>query len=296
MRIGLNGGASTVAEAIAFAKAAKDDGFTSLSFANIFGLDAIATCAVVGSHVDGVELTTAVVPTYPRHPHAMAQAAMTAADACGGRFTLGIGLSHQIVIETMFGMSYDKPARHMREYLAVLLPLLREGKVSYDGDQYHVHAPLERSCEPPSVVLAALGPVMLEMAGAQADGTATWMTGPKTLADHIVPTMSKAAEAAGRPAPKVLAALPVCLTDDPDGARAAAENVFAIYGNLPSYRAMLDREGAAGPGDVAIVGDEAAITKGIQALDDAGVTEFAAAIYGSPDQMARTRELLKTLL
>ncbi len=296
MKIGLGAQASSVADAIEAARLAQADGFAGLAFSNIFGLDAITTCAVVGSHVDGIELTTAVVPTFPRHPHAMAQAAITAADACGGRFTLGIGLSHQIVIETMFGMSFDKPARHMREYLAVLLPLLRDGAVSYKGELYSVQAPLERPCDPPAVVLAALGPVMLEMAGGQADGTATWMTGPKTLADHIVPTITKAAEAAGRPAPRIIAALPVCLTDDPDAARSAAETAFAIYGNLPSYRAMLDREGASGPGDVAIVGDEAAITAGIRALEDAGVTEFDAAIYGDADQMAQTRDLLKTLL
>ena len=142
MDIGIGIGGQTVDEVVAQAQRAGAEGFASAWTANIFALDAITTLAIAGRAVPGLHLGTAVVPTFPRHPHAMAQQAMTAWDATGGRFTLGIGLSHQIVIETMFGLSYDKPAAHMREYLAVLLPLLRDGNVSFDGDLYRVHAPL----------------------------------------------------------------------------------------------------------------------------------------------------------
>lgn len=278
-------------------EAAVADGFPSAWMANIFGVDAITALAVAGSQVPGLELGTAVVPTYPRHPATLAQQALTAQAALGGRLTLGIGLSHQIVIEQMFGYSFDKPARHMREYLEVLLPLLREGQVSFKGETVQAQVGLSTPREHPTqVLLAALAPQMLRLAGAVADGTVLWMTGPETIASHIVPKLTKAADEAGRPAPRVVCTLPVCVTDDVDGARGRADNVFSIYGQLPSYRAMLDLEGAAGPGDVAIVGDEATVGRQIRALGDIGVTDFVAASFGEGDEAARTRVLLRELV
>lgn len=296
MRIGLGAGAGTISQAVDETRQAAADGFAAVWFSNIFGLDAITTCAVAGREVDGIELGTAVVPTFPRHPYAMAQQAATAQDACGGRFVLGIGLSHQIVIESMLGMSFDKPAIHMREYLSVLMPLLRDGAVSFSGDLYSVQATVDRPAGGPPVLVAALGPVMLKLAGRFTEGTATWMTGPNTLGEYIVPTILAAASDAGRPEPRIVAALPVCVTTDIDGARQRAGEVFAIYGNLPSYRAMLDREGAEGPADVAIVGDEEAVLAGIRQLEDVGVTDFGASLFGSGDEVSRTRTLLKSLL
>src|SRR3954471_20868071 len=206
MKIGVGVGGRTIDEIVEQAKRVAEAGFTSAWTANIFGLDAITALAIVGREVPGLHVGTAVMPTYPRHPHAMAQQAMTAWDATGGRFTLGIGLSHQIVIETMFGLSFDKPAVHMREYLAVLLPLLREGSVSFRGDLYQVNAPLERAGDPagPPVLLAAMAPVMLRLAGEVANGTILWVTGPKTVANHVAPRINKAAADAGRPAPQIV--------------------------------------------------------------------------------------------
>lgn len=297
MKIGLGIGGRTIAEAVANAQEAEADGFSAVWFSNIFGLDAMTACAAAGLSTDRIELGTFVVPTFPRHPHAMAQQASSTNDAAGGRFCLGIGLSHQVVIEMMFGLSFASPAKHMEEYLAVLLPLLREGKVSFSGDVYRVNANLEANGapNPPSVVVAALGPKMLQLTGASADGTATWTTGVKTLGDHIVPTITRAAEAAGRPAPRIIAGLPVCVTDDADAARELAAKTFAVYGTLPSYRAMLDREGAATPGDIALVGDEEAVAKQVDALADAGVTDFGASLYGSPEEVGRGRALLQEL-
>ena len=294
MDIGLNIGGATVDEVVRNAESAAAQGFRSAWIANIFGIDAITACAIAGRAVPSLTLGTAVVPTYPRHPHALAQQAMTAWDATNGRFQLGIGLSHQIVIESMFGLSFDKPAAHMREYLAVLLPLLHDGNVSFDGEQYRVHAPLERAEDlaGPPVLLAAMAPVMLRICGEQTDGTILWMTGPKTVGEHVAPRLSKAAADAGRPAPRIVATLPVAVTNDPDGARALANDAFQIYGNLPSYRAMLDKEGAEGPGDVAIVGDEATVAAGIRAMADAGTTEFVGAVFGDDATMARTTDLL----
>jgi len=275
---------------------AADDGFASAWISNIFGLDALTALAVAGSQVPGIELGTAVVPTYPRHPAVLAQQALTAATALGGRLTLGIGLSHKIVIEDMYGYSFDRPARHMREYLSILLPLLNGEQASFQGEtmraQIGLSTPRPRRVP---VLLAALAPQMLRLAGQRADGTVLWMTGPATIRDYIVPTITQAAAAAGRPSPRVVCLLPVCVTDDPDGARARANRVLAIYGQLPSYRAMLDREGAAQPGDVVLTGDEAAVAAQIRALDEAGVTDFVAVEYSRGEDQVRTRALLKSL-
>ncbi|MEY2404621.1 MAG: hypothetical protein QOD38_2172 [Acidimicrobiaceae bacterium] len=297
MKIGIGIGGQTVDEVVAQAERVAADGFTTAWTANIFGLDAITVLAIAGRAAPGLHLGTAVVPTYPRHPHAMAQQAMTAWDATGGRFPLGIGLSHQIVIESMFGLSFDKPAAHMREYLSVLLPLLRNGNASFDGDLYRVHAPLERAGDPagPPVLLAAMAPVMLRLAGEVADGTLLWMTGPKTVESHVAPRINKAAADAGRPTPQIVAALPIAVTNDVDATKESAAKTFEIYGGLPSYRAMLDVEGAAGPADVAIFGDESVVAAGVQAMADAGVTEFNASCFGDGDTIRRTTALLKDL-
>jgi F420-dependent oxidoreductase-like protein len=300
MRLGVFGGDTagrSIDDVVEEARAAEADGFASFAIPQIFGLDAMGVLAVVGRAVPRITLATGVVPTYGRHPATMAQQALTVQEASGGRFVLGIGLSHQIVIENMFGLSFDKPVRHMREYLSVLLPLLRDGKASFQGETISTQLGLGVDPRLPCPVLvAALGTQMLKLAGSVADGTVTWMTGPATLAAHTVPTLTAAAEAAGRPAPQVVASLPVCVTNDPDAARERAAREFQMYGILPSYRAMLDREGAETPGDVAIVGDAAAVEKQVRALADAGVTEYVASIFGSRVEREETRALLKSML
>jgi 5,10-methylenetetrahydromethanopterin reductase len=302
MRIGTSaaepGGDQALVKLADHLRRAADDGFASFWMANIFGLEALTSLAVVGSQVPGIELGTAVIPSYPRHPAVLAQQALTTALAVGpGRLALGIGLSHKIVIEDMYGYSFEKPARHMREYLSALLPLLDGSPVHVDGSTLSAHIGLSvpRAGRVP-VLLAAMAPRMLKLAGEQTDGTVLWMTGAATVRDYVVPEISAAASAAGRPSPRVVCLLPVCVTSDPDAARASAGEAFAIYGQLPSYRAMLDREGAAGPGDVAIVGDEDAVAAQIQALADAGVTDFAAAEFARGKDRERTRSLLKTII
>ena len=276
---------------------AAGDGFTSAWMSNIFGMDALTALAVAGSQVPGIEVGTAVVPTYPRHPAALAQQARTVAAAVDGRLVLGIGLSHKIVIEDMFGYDFGRPVLHMREYLAVLVPLLNGEPASFSG--VTVRANIGLTTPSPGrvpVVVAALGSQMLRLAGEQTDGTVLWMTGPATVRDHIVPVITAAADAAERPRPRVVCILPVCVTSDPDGARERAARVFAIYGELPSYRAMLDREGAAGPADVAIVGDEDAVGAQISALAEAGVTDFVAGEYAGGADGTRTRAFLRSML
>jgi 5,10-methylenetetrahydromethanopterin reductase len=301
MRIGIFGGdvaaGGSADEVVTAAGTAAEQGFAGYWLPQIFGLDALTMLAVVGREVPLIELGTSVVPTYPRHPMMLAAQALTTQATCGGRLVLGIGLSHQIVIENMFGYSFEKPVRHMREYLEILLPLVREGSVSFAGETLTFHGSVEiPGAAPFPVLIAALGPKMLELAGARADGTITWMTGAATLESHTVPTITAAAEQAGRPAPRVGVGLPVCVTDDVDAARQRAAKVFEIYGSLPSYRAMLDREGAEGPADVAVVGDEDEVAKGLRRLEAAGATDLAAVEFGDGDERARTRALLRSLL
>lgn len=256
------------------ARTLQSGGFSSVWLSQVSNYDALALLALIGREVADIELGTAVVPIYPQHPLKLAQSALTTQAASGGRLALGIGLSHQVVVENMWGYSFDKPVRQMREYLAALLPAVRGEQVAFKGETVTAMTmgPIGVDVpKPPSVLLAALGPAMLKLAASETDGTITWMTGPTTLADHIVPSL---------PGKRVVAGLPVSLTSDEAGARAQAEKAFAVYGTLPSYRAMLDREGAAGPGDVAVVGDEAAIDGALKRLQDAGVTDFVAAPFG----------------
>ncbi len=299
MRIGISlpePRSGSLDELTATLQQAADEGFRSAWLADIFGLDALSALAYAGSRVSGIEVGTAVTPTYLRHPVALARQAITTDLATGGRLALGIGLSHQVVIEGMLHLSFDKPARHMREYLSVLLPLLRDGKVSFRGETLGADAGVGvRPAGPLPVLLAAMAPRMLHLAGAVADGTVLWMTGPKAIAEHVVPRLREAADEAGRPAPRVVCVLPICVTDDADAARARAAKVFAVYDSLPSYKAMLNLEGAAGPGDVAIVGDEAAVREQVAALADIGVTDFAAGEFGQGEDAVRTRALLREL-
>ncbi len=299
MRIGLMIGATpgtdpSLEGLISVAREAEASGFDNLWMAQVFGFDAITALALIGRETSRIGLGTAVVPTYPRHPTAIAQQALTTGVASGGRFSLGIGLSHKMVIEDMFGLSYDKPARHMREYLSVLGPLLRGAPVDFAGEDYRVKLGLDvPGAKPVPLIVAALGPLMLKIAGELADGTTTWMTGPKTLEEYIIPAIGNAAKAAGKPAPIVVAGLPIALTTDIDAAQQKIARNLQIYGMLPSYRSMLDREGAAGPADVAMLGDESALRAQLQRLRDIGVTDFNAAMVKVDEgSLERTREFL----
>jgi 5,10-methylenetetrahydromethanopterin reductase len=276
----------------------RDAGIHTAWCSQIFAYDALTAIAAIGREVPGIDFGSAVIPTYPRHPVMLAGQALTVQAATGGRLTLGIGLSHQVVIENVFGQSFEKPARHMREYLSILMPLLEGEPVAFVGETLRASTfgPLQIAASPPSVLVAALGTSMLKIAGRQAAGTVTWMTGPSTIESHVIPTIRAAAADAGRPEPRIGVGLPVCVTDDAATARATASEVFAIYGQLPSYRAMLDREGAGGPADVAIVGTEAEVKAQIAQLGDIGVTDFCGAPFGSPAQIKATIGALALLV
>lgn len=293
MRIGIMVDGRTVEEHVAGARQAADRRLSSVWASQIFGIDALTSLAVVAHEVPGIELGTGVIPTYPRHPMMLAAQARTVQQVSGGRLHLGIGLSHQIVIESMLGMRWGE-VRHLREYLEVLVPLARGEGVAFEGEQYTAKVTLDIPDAPPvPVLVAALGPKLLALAGSMADGTVTWMTGPGTIASHVAPSIRAAAAEAGRPDPAVVVALPVAVTDDAAEARAAAGELFSMYGLLPSYRAMLDREGAGGPADVAVVGTEGEVRAQIERIVEQGATEFVAAPFANRE---RTLDLLASLV
>jgi len=295
----INGG--TIDDVVAEAQAAQALGAHTFWSSQIFGHDALTVLAIVGREVPGIELGTAVVPTYPRHPMMLAQQALSTQAAINSRgdagLCLGIGLSHQVVVESMWGLSYSKPVRHLKEYLSVLMPLLEGKPVKFEGEDYRVQGAVTvAGSSRPSVLVAALGPQMLRVTGALADGTSTWCVGPKTLAELTIPTLRQAAADAGRPEPRVAVALPISVTDDVAGARARAAQLFAVYDTLPSYKTMMNHEGVDGPGGLAIVGTEAEVRDQLAELKSMGVTDFNAGVFTSdPDELARTHSVLREL-
>lgn len=304
MRVGLFMGATgwsgTLDEQIEQVVAAERDGFDSFWFAQTAGPDVLTLIALAGQRTSRIELGTAVVPTMTRHPNVLAQQASTVQAAIGGRLTLGVGVSHRPGVEDRLGLSFDRPALHMREYLSVLRPLAQESKVEYHGRVFNVTAAFQvAGTRPYPILVAALAPMMLRVAGELAEGTITWMVGPKTLTTHIVPRITAAAERAGRSAPRICAGVPVAVCDDRSAGHAAAGRLFAGYGQLLNYRRMLDIEGVDGPADMAIVGDEESVAGQLQALGEAGATDLLAVVFPVGDDAAastaRTTALLRRL-
>lgn len=279
------------------------DGFASGWIGNHLNHDAMTVCALAGQATSTLELGTAVVPTYPRHPMVMAQQALTTNMACGGRFTLGLGLSHKFIVEGWQGLRWATPVRHLREYLQVLNALLDGEQIDHDGEEYRVHlnnAPFTRLDVPgggrPQVLIAALGPGMLKVAGELSDGTSMFWCGPNYIERTAVPAITKAADAAGRPAPRVIAGIPLSVTANEEAARASCAQVWEVYGRIYSYRKVIEAEGASGVADMAIVGDEASVRAQLKRLEAIGVTDYNGAILPVPedaDAPRRTYEFLK---
>jgi 5,10-methylenetetrahydromethanopterin reductase len=279
------------------AGAAEQAGFASCWLPQVGTVDALMVLALAGAQTRSIELGTAVVPTYPRHPTALAMQALTVQDATGNRLALGIGLSHRFMIEDSLGLDYSKPIPHMRDYLTILTGLLRGEPVKYAGQAYRVTAQVGvAGAKPPPILVAALGPDMLRLCGRLADGTITWMGGINYLRDVAIPTMSAAAREAGRPPPRFVAMVPVVHSPTTAAGRDAINAAFRMYGQIPSYRATLDRGGAAMPGDVAIVGSAAEIEAGVHAYADIGVTDLVAAVpTGDAAVTKTTMEILSAL-
>ena len=295
----LSGLKSPVDDTVAYLAQLREEGFRRAWFAQMpYEPDLLTVLAVGLREVDGNEAGTGVLPIQNQLPKLLAQRALTISQMAGGRLLLGLGMTHQAVTEGMWGIPWDKPVRRLNEYLDGLLPLLNGEKADATGETVTTRGALMIPGAPtPPVYIAALGPKLLQIAGRRSSGTVTWMTGPKTLAGHVGPTLRQAAADAGRAdAVRVVAAIPVAVTDDVDGARKQAAEQFAIYGHLPSYRAMLDREGYAGPEDIAIIGDEQTVRDRLAELEAAGVDEYVGVTFDpSAEGRARTRAVLKKL-
>ena len=302
MRIGINGSdrlirpdLGAIATDITQAEA---DGFASYWIAQTTLLDAISGLAIAASATSTINVGTAVVPTWTRHPQATAAAALTAQAATGGRFVLGIGLLHKPVVEGYLHMTWERPIRHMLDYLDVLQPLLTEGAADHTGEVWSYTGKSARpTTDPPKVMLAALGEQMLDIAGRRTDGTILWCVGPKTIERQIAPLINGAAGDAGRPNPAIVCSLPVWVTDDPEPAREFIAGIFAMYATLPSYRAMLDIEGVQGVEGISLVGSEQEVTDGLAAVAESGATDFSAVIMGgNPDELSQTRSTLQSFM
>jgi 5,10-methylenetetrahydromethanopterin reductase len=294
---GLNNG-SPVESCIADLTQARDEGFARLWLTQMpYDVDLLTVLAAALREVPDIEVASGVVPIQNQHPTLLAQRALTLNMIGGGRFTLGIGVTHRAVTEGMWGISWDRSVKRLSEYLDGLLPLLAGEQVDAPGELVTTRGALQISNAPtPEVYVAALGPQMLRVAGRRTAGTMTWMTGPKTLREHVGPALHAAAADAGRAAGSVAvaAALPVSVTDDVAQARSLAAQQFAMYGHLPSYRAMLDREGFSGPEDAALIGDESTVWHQLDELRDASVDEFVADPFDpSREGRQRTRACLR---
>jgi F420-dependent oxidoreductase-like protein len=268
--------------------------------------DALTAAALVGVETSRVEIGTAVVPIQPRHPIAMAQQVLSTQAACKGRLSLGLGVSHHWVIDEMLGLPYERPVPTMRAYLDVLEPAFAgPGVVRVENDLFRVNNPLDvTDITPTPILLAALGPKMLELCGARTDGTILWMADEKAIESHVVPRLTAAASAAGRPAPRVVAGIPICLCadDEVDVAVARANRLLSEAEVSPNYQRLLDQGDAKQVGDLLAAGSESSIEKRIRSFADAGVTDISFRVVPIGDgrdellaSMRRTREYLAAL-
>ena len=279
------------------ARRAQRDGMASYWIGQQFDWDAFSLLAAIAREVPEIELGTAVTHLWTAFPVHMAQQAMSLRVLSGGRFTLGLGLEHRWVVEQMWGIDWRRPVSRLAEYLDIVSSLLHTGRAEHHGDFYDVETAFLRFEPDPGmqVILAALGPRMLRLAGTKADGTATWLTGPRTIAEHIVPSIRTAAAEADRPAPRVIALMPIAVTADVAAMRERVSEEMAIYHRMPSYQAMLEREGAKSAGETGLLGSRDEVEDAIGRLGEAGVTDLGAILFGSEDEQDRTRQLLSDL-
>jgi F420-dependent oxidoreductase-like protein len=271
------------------AAAAERLGLDSVFLPQLNAWDALTLAGLVGQRVPRIGLGTAVVRTFASHPLALAGQALTVQAAVGGRLTLGIGPSHREVIEGQYGLSYDRPARHVREYLQVLQPLLWGETVDFRGETLAATGTVDvPGAAAPSVLVSALGPVMLGLAGELADGAVTVWTGADLLGDDIVPKVTEAARRAGRPSPRVVATVMASVTTDPDRVRGDIAARFGEAGAFASYRRVLAAQGKAGLEDTVVAGSEDAVVAELRRFGDVGVTELVVSPVGDEEERVRT--------
>jgi F420-dependent oxidoreductase-like protein len=268
--------------------------------------DALTAAALVGAATARIEIGTAVVPIQPSHPIALARQALSVQAVCEGRLSLGLGVSHHWIIDEMLGLPYEQPAATMRAYLDVLdQALAGPGTVDVENDRFSVHNPLDvTDLAPTPVLVAALGPRMLQLAGERTDGTILWMADEKAIATHVGPQILRAAEQSGRPAPRVVAGVPVCLCreDEVEIAVDRANRILAEAEISPNYQRLLDTGDASNVGDILAAGTEAAVEQRLRAFGEAGATDVSVRVVPIGDNREerlasslRTKELVASL-
>jgi F420-dependent oxidoreductase-like protein len=284
----------SVDDALVWSRAAADAGFDTVWFPQVMGLDALTALAVVAHEIPDVHVGTSVVPIQGRHPLPLALQALTVASVAGpGRFTFGIGVTHRAMSEGFFGVPYRGIVDVCAEVLDALNGLLGpDRKADVDGAHVSTHSVAMIDAPPPSLMLAGLAPRMVDLAGAQTDGTITWMTGPVTLGRDITPALQAAAARAGRDAPRVVVGIPVCVTDDEAGARERVASLMARSASMPAYARQMAAEGLTDPVDLVVLGPEDAVADRLDAYRRSGMTELCANLVGSPEERARTAEFL----
>lgn len=268
--------------------------------------DCLTMVALMAANTSRIELGTAVVPLQAQHPIALARQALSVHAMSGGRLALGVGPSHHWIVRDMLGLPYEKPAAYTRDYLEVLNAAISgPGAVDVENDSFTVHNPTVLSADTPMPVLvSALGPVMLQIAGEQADGTSLWMADEKAIGEHIAPKITKAAAQAGKPAPRIVAGIPVtlCANSEIEEAKERANRVLAEAETSPNYQRLLDRGEARNVGDLLAAGDMEAILGRFQRFADAGVTDLSVRLLPIGDNRDeliaskyRTREVIAEL-
>lgn len=303
MRIGLTGGASTPDKIVDQAVRAEADGFGALWYASAVQGDPLVSMALAGRATQRIELGTAVLQTYPCHPLLQAQRAAAVAAAMGRRgFTLGLGPSHRSNIADLYGLSYDHPGRNTEEYIAIVSRLLAGDAVDIDGEDWSTHVPENTvaTTHPIPVLLAALSPRLLRVAGEHTDGVVLWIVPPAVIERDIRPQLDAAAAGAGRSSPRVVAGLPVAVHDDLDEALAAVAFTASFYEHEPNYKRALERGGLASAAEAAIIGSEQQVRRQLAAVLDAGATDLwlnIVSVGDNPrDSARRTRDLLRELV
>ncbi|MGA8332730.1 MAG: TIGR03564 family F420-dependent LLM class oxidoreductase, partial [Mycobacterium sp.] len=292
--------AERLAGLLADGQSAEKASFTSFWIPQVPGyLDAMTAIALLGRATDRIEIGSAVIPIQTRHPVPMAQQALTTQLACGGRFTLGLGPSHDWIVNGQLGLSYDRPAHLVSDYLQVLNDAFSgPGSVDVENDSFHVHSPMDvAEPMPMPVLLAALGPVMLRIAGQRTTGTILWMADERAIGDYVAPRIIAAATDAGRPPPRIVAGVPVavCSNSDVDDARTYASEVLGHAYFSPNYERLLEHGDAADVGDTMAVGNERTVLARLLRYRDAGVTDLAVRIVPlGADGGARTASRART--
>ncbi|WP_020106605.1 TIGR03564 family F420-dependent LLM class oxidoreductase [Nocardia sp. 348MFTsu5.1] len=275
MRIGLTGHGSTVEKLVKQAKEAESQGFSSLWYASNVVRDPLIAMAIAGRETTRIELGTGVLQTYPCHPILQANRVAAAADAMGRPgMALGLGPSHASSIQDIYGLSYDRPGRNTEEYLQIITALLHGESVDFTGEDWSAHTQTTPPTHRVPVLLSALSPRMLRIAGQFADGTILWMASAAAIETHIAPKINSAASQAGRPRRRIIAGLPVALHNDVDAARTATAATSGMYAEMPNYQRIIETGGGTTAAEIAIVGDESSVQKQLQQLLDAGATEI----------------------